>query len=382
MKSSKAKGKVMLAISRLAADQPLHAGILGQWRIVEDSSISTMGVGFRHGRLTLYFCPAFIDSITLDELVGVVEHEALHVILGHVFHEPQPNEHHRARVTAEEVTVNEWVSHPLPCKPILLSAYPSLKSNQSTDDRADHLAKILPEEKVITLDEHSKWAEIIAAGQLAGAVVLTAINRAWDAMTPEQKAKVNLPPSVQKAVSEALKTSGAAAIGEGTATISWRQILRRYVGRATVRRPMFGRVPRRFPELVGIIPATGRSGSKPKVLACIDTSGSMTPALLADISAELKLMSKTHQIIVVEIDNQIRAVYAFKSVLEVHGRGGTDFRPALEADFLRQQKADLVVFFTDGHGPAPAAPPRVPVLWCLTAHGKHPCNWGKVVKMG
>lgn len=382
MKSSRARGKVLLAIDRLAAEKPLHAGILGRWRLAEDTSISTMAVGFRSGRLTLYFCPAFVESITLDELIGVVDHECNHILLGHVFHESAPNENRNARIAAEECSSNEWVSHSLPGDPILLSSYPNLAPNGDTEERYEALKDIVPEAKVITLDEHSTWAEILAGGQLASAVVAVVIAQAWDKLSPEERAKTNLPPAIQNLVEKARASAGSSVIGTGTASVPWQRVLRRYVGRSVNRRPVFGRVPRRFPEMVGILPGRGRQGSRPKIMAVIDTSGSMSPAILADISAELSVMAKTYEVLVVECDSEVRAVYPHRTISELHGRGGTDFRPPLESSFLKKHKPDLVIFFSDGHGKAPSDQPRgVPVVWVITPRGHKPTVWGQEIRL-
>jgi len=371
----------MLAVDRLASVQPLHGGILGRWKLVEDPSINTMAVGFSHGRLILYFAPVFVEGITLDELTAVLSHEANHFLFGHCEHDPLPSENHRAMTIAEEITVNEWVTGTLPCNPILLEDYPSLPSNEDTQTRYDRLLAILPVEKD-AIDDHSRWEQIRSNGQLANAVINTIVAKVWEKMTPEQKSKVCLPQQIQKIVKDAIiSCNGSSVVGNGMASVPWQQILRRYVGRSLCHRPVFTRPPRRFPEMVGILPARGRSGSKPKVMACIDTSGSMTDAILAGVSTELSVMSRTHQIIVVECDREIQAVYPYRPISEVHGRGGTDFRPPFSAEFLRQHRPDLVIYFTDGCGKTPAASPRIPVIWCLTLRGKQPCGWGKIVRM-
>lgn len=380
MKSSRSRGRILLAIDRLAAEMPLHAGIIAQWRLVEDTVIGTMAIGYHRGRLALSYNPEFVESITLDETVAVLCHEAGHIIFGHCTHEPAEGENPRVMTVAEEVTTNEWVAGPLPGKPILLADYPSLPENEDTQTRYERLLTILPPEQQ-TLDDHSRWEQIRASGAMGSAVIATAISRVWNRLTPEQKAKIDLPEAARKAVEDAVKSAGASGIGTGTASVPWQKVLRCYVGRSLRRRPVFGRVPRRFPELVGVIPATGRQASKPKVMAVIDTSGSMTPAILADISTELSVMNRTHEVLVVECDDLIRAVYPYRAITEVGGRGGTDFRPVFDSAFLRTHRPDLVVYFTDGHGPAPVAPPPMPVIWCLTAHGKHPCSWGRFLRM-
>ena len=78
-------------------------------------------------------------------------------------------------------------------------------------------------------------------------------------------------------------------------------------------------------------------------------------------------MSRTYEIHVVECDAEITAEYRFAGSLEeLQGRGGTDLCPPLEPQVLRRVRPDVVVYFTDGDGPAPDLAPKVPVIWCLT----------------
>jgi predicted metal-dependent peptidase len=117
-------------------------------------------------------------------------------------------------------------------------------------------------------------------------------------------------------------------------------------------------------------------------MVVIDTSGSLTDAMLGAISRELAGLAKGNAVTVVECDRKIHAVYPFKKpITSLKGRGGTDFKPPLEPEFLRKQKADLVVYFTDGCGEAPDRPPKVPVIWCLTPSGRMPAPWGREIRM-
>jgi predicted metal-dependent peptidase len=67
----------------------------------------------------------------------------------------------------------------------------------------------------------------------------------------------------------------------------------------------------------------------------------------------------------------------------VRGRGGTDLRPPFAAAELRRYEPDLVVVFTDGHGPAPErAPASCAVIWVLTGDAPRvPARFGRVVHM-
>ena len=73
--------------------------------------------------------------------------------------------------------------------------------------------------------------------------------------------------------------------------------------------------------------------------------------------------------------------YLTKNYPMVSAVGGTSFKPPFERGFLREHRPDLVVYFTDGQGPAPECPPSVPVIWCLTQGGRMPVEWGREVRM-
>jgi predicted metal-dependent peptidase len=120
----------------------------------------------------------------------------------------------------------------------------------------------------------------------------------------------------------------------------------------------------------------------PRVLAVIDTSGSISNDLLERIAGGLRRLARSHKVIVCECDAAIRNVYPFLGKLEtVRGRGCTDLQPLLEAVFLCRHKPDVIAYYTDRGGPVPEKPPRVPLVWCLTATGVTPAPWGRLVCM-
>jgi predicted metal-dependent peptidase len=337
-----------------------------------------MGIGYSRSKLILVFNPDFVERITLEELSAVLCHEVNHVIMGHCEHKGTPEENRKARIIAEEVSVNEWVAGPLPGQPILLADYPSLPSNEDTETRYTRLLSILPPERE-AIDDHSLWDNIQSSGILASEEIRTTIAQAWAKLTPDQKKKIKLPDNALQILQKAVQSS-ASSLSSGTARVPWRQVLRRYVGRFLSYRPVYNRPNRRFPDLVGINPARGRKSSSLHVVAVLDTSGSITDRILGDFVAELRIISKKNKVTVVEADDEVRAVYRFTgTITSVSGRGGTDFRPAFEV--AAPMKPDLLVYFTDGAGKAPITPPKFPVIWLLVDGGQHPCNWGRAVRI-
>jgi len=189
-------------------------------------------------------------------------------------------------------------------------------------------------------------------------------------------------------ISEVSKTCGAnpgewisALEISGTGgNVNWRTLLRQFVGQVLDREQSYTVPPRRFPHLMGIVPGTRRAPIRPKVAAVIDTCGSMSDPVLAEISKELARLSRTCDVVVVECDCAIHRVYEYKKpITVVAGRGGTSFFPPLERVFMRKIHADVMIFFTDGFGPAPAKKPHIPVICVLTEGRECPATWGKVV---
>jgi len=381
VKSSLAIGRIRLAIDRLATDQPFIAGILAQWKIIEDDTISTMAIGFRQGKLTLLVSPRFCESISLDEIQAVLCHEANHCVMGHVFHRPEPTENHRALTIAAETVANQWVSGPLPGKPVLLADYPMLSPEMTTEERYEKLKDIVPDDKVLilTLDDHTTWAEIEAAGVLAGVVINSNIAKVVLKLTPQQLA--TMPDALRNQIMGAGTGSGGSvcALGQGVAVVDWKKALRRFVGRIFQRRTTYSKPPRRFPEMIGIIPGKSRSASKPKILTVIDTSGSMNPTMLSNIAAELSVMAKTNAVEIIEVDTKIKSRYKFSGKIDTfRGRGGTDLRVVFKHEILRG--SDLLILFTDGQSPMPPSPPKIPVIWAMTK-GRKPVEWGKEIRL-
>lgn len=117
-------------------------------------------------------------------------------------------------------------------------------------------------------------------------------------------------------------------------------------------------------------------------MAVLDTSGSISTAMLEAIAGELDRLASYHAVTVVECDAAVQAIYVYRGRLTaVRGRGGTDLRPPFDPALLRQVCPEVVVYFTDGGGPAPDAPPAVPVIWCLTPGGQRPAQWGRVLRL-
>jgi predicted metal-dependent peptidase len=378
-----AEGRIRLARARMAAKYPFHLALLGRMRVQDrppGSGVDTMAVAVEGEEVVLFHNPEWVLSITVPQLVGVLLHEVHHVVFGHLTMSAEDHPNQAALTVAQEVTANEFIHEPLPGNPVLLADYPALPPRESTAERYRRLEKIIPPDRaVVTIDCHGLWAGQDAgrAGEAVRRALEDAVALAGPGQVPGE-----LRDQLQGHGIGNTQGLGTEVVARGRGRADWRQLLRRYVGQVLEVRPVYTRPPRRFPDLVGILPGQGRQAARPKVMAAIDTSGSITARMLSQVDGELGRMARSYQVLVVECDCAVRRVYPYRPLEAVLGRGGTDLRPPLRRQFLREHRPDLVLFFTDGFGPAPERSPGIPVVWCLLPGGVRPAPWGRHIRIG
>lgn len=123
----------------------------------------------------------------------------------------------------------------------------------------------------------------------------------------------------------------------------------------------------------------------------LDTSGSMSLTQIGTALRETKAVltscgASQAWLLQVDAQEQVPAKMvkmADLDKLKICGRGGTDFRPAFVAAAKLRPKPNLVLYYTDGFGPAPEkAPLGMDVIWVLMGkETKEPCTWGRVVRV-
>ena len=420
-------GRVKCAILRFAHKYPLLGAVLASFTVCCDASVETMAVGMVGSLLYLYYAPDFVRAITLDQLIGVIHHEVRHVVFGHIFLDPADFADPRALTVAEEITVNENLPEDLPGTPILLSQFKGLPKNEDTLTRYARLAKAgaLPppagaqggtsttksggnssatapnqnapssaakkagkaKANAANIAQaqagHARWVQIRGQAPFAKAVIQsTAAAAAAQLPAVSDYDQIVIDEVVRACGSDPGAFKSTVGIYERAAKVNWRGILRQMVGKESAPMYSFATPPRRFPELLGVVPGFRHSASRPRIMVSLDTSESMSDQVLAEINTELRHLSHENDFIVVECDCKIHKTYRYSGVLKVvHGRGGTSFEPPLEPAFLGKWKPDLVIFFTDGDGPAPKEQPPLPIIWVLTSDMPPPVMWGKVIRM-
>lgn len=126
----------------------------------------------------------------------------------------------------------------------------------------------------------------------------------------------------------------------------------------------------------------------PSVAVVVDTSGSMSDAMLsqalAEVSGILKGMGQREGVHVVACDAQVhtcKKVFTPRQI-QLAGGGGTDMGEGIEAAIKLRPRPQVIVVLTDGFTPWPdTAPKKTKVIVALTSDGDTP-GWAKTVKVG
>jgi predicted metal-dependent peptidase len=179
-------------------------------------------------------------------------------------------------------------------------------------------------------------------------------------------------PTFVKAHIEALKNS---------APLDWAKMFRNFVGQALA--PTKEKTRKRLNRRFGEIFQGKKKAYQARVGVCIDTSGSVSDELVSKFFTELDKMSDAvEEIFVVECDSDVRDSYTYKkgSKVEVSGRGGTRYQPAI--DFATKKgDVDLIIMLGDGDdADHQLKKPKVPVIWVNPY--RNPSDFGRFVKLG
>lgn len=371
-------------IDRLLIVHPLHWVVLSAIRIVEDPLVPTMAVASAEGGgAALFYNPTFAASLTVEERAAVLAHEVNHLIFNHL-DRPYNVEEGPAWRIACECTANEFVRLPLPGRPILLQQF-GLPPGESTHAR---YLKLVNRDDLPDLPwDVLRWS--------VRALATRHDDRSRAVMGNVRALIQSCAELVAGEVDETeLRAIGANGGGwaeqlfpDGIGAMPWEEVLARSVRGLLVRYATRRHPSRRQPELVGIVPGRRSRREAPSVLFVVDTSGSMTAGELTQIGEELNgLIRRNVRVTFMQCDDAIREevrVTPGFTFSRAKGRGGTSFLPPFSPEVLRRVDPDLIVYFTDGYGPAPAsAPAGVSVLWVLTGpHPARPATFGEVTAM-
>lgn len=395
--------KLSDAVKSIILSDPFFAAMLLQQRFVADASLPTCAVD---GEAFL-FNPSFCDSLSFDEVKGVIAHEAMHLVGGH--HWRGIGKDHTDWNRATDYAINGLLvarGYKLPKGALLDSKFSAMSAediyrtlrverqereqeqqqgNQQQqgqqqqgqqgqqqqgaqgDDQQDGDEPSFGEVR----QQQGKDAKQVEAESIAQIVKAQSI----------AKGQGNLSAGVMLEVEKAKQGS-----------IDWRSILHRFFSEVTSSDYSYARLNRSYMNR-GLVFPTLQSRSAGQVVLVCDTSGSTLDEMGKMVE---EIQSCIDQYLSDGYAKPLRVIYADSEVCGVEdllagdkpspkGGGGTDFAPAF--DWIEANgglgEASAVVYLTDGDCDSfPKLSPSYPVLWALVRdNSRFQPPFGEVVKV-
>lgn len=397
-----AKIKLNIGKRRLLMQSPLFAKLLMSVIMIPSQSVRTMGIGIvGEGLFRLVYNPVFVNLLNNEAIVSVLEHELLHICLGHVSIDKTKFKNRDALDIACEVSVNEYVKNvaSLPA-PVLLQDF-DLPSGESTYQRYH---KLIFDERLKLkkhIDDHEEWSRgnsdhlsQNSKKSIIKSTIMTdleEVSRETERAIDRQLIKIiqrelgiGIPVNNNKCGEEPGNTTDSlSCAGSPPKPLPWEKILS-YSN--IFQEPSLSKPSRRSPELIGIIPGRRIIHRKPNVLVALDTSGSLDNNQLYNIVTQIDILTRFSNITLIQCDTEITKIdvdYKAGSLMMegINGRGGTSFLPPFA--FLKtKSNIDYIIYFTDGiSDEVPEKPPqKTKVIWAMVHYSNSPpANWGKIV---
>ncbi|MDO8690841.1 MAG: VWA-like domain-containing protein [Dehalococcoidia bacterium] len=140
---------------------------------------------------------------------------------------------------------------------------------------------------------------------------------------------------------------------------------------------------RSYSSPMGVI-RPGLIKHEPEILIVLDTSGSMSTAMLSRSLTEIMGILRALGISSVawmEVDSDVctskRVSLKDLRKIQLHGRGGTNFCPAFYAAERLKPKPQLLIYVTDADGRAPESQPKgINCVWAIIGNTRPPAEWG------
>lgn len=392
-----ARERLDRCIQELLIVRPFYWLLLSELCIVEDHSIDTMAVGLnRTGRMFLFYNPTFVMELLRIHCQAVLIHEINHILFGHLTHFPPGHkEFPLAWKLACESSANEYIPFPLPGNPItaeMLELPPKEGTHQRfrrlcERDDLDQYAHLMRSETFMAtplVDEPRHHRDRMHAGdfRLPTGTLIEAAK--LSAAESRRNQMADLADAIKRQGIDRLDKLSIHLSPEGISQLPWPELLRKLAEQNRERYTTRRYPNRRHPHKIGIVPGRRSRRTKRQILVAIDTSASMTEWELSMVMDELvDLLQLEVRLLCVQCDTSIcemRWLQSHERITELKGRGGTDLRPPFANDILHRHDISMIVYFTDGYGPAPKVPPKgIDVLWVLTGYSPTvPASYGDV----
>jgi len=335
------------ARTQLILDHCFFGTLALRLALIEDTTVKTLTVNGKN----IFYNPDFVTTLSPALTKAAIAHEVMHCVFDHIGRRADRNP--RKWNQAGDYVINAALKD---------SGFEIgegwLHNTAFAGMTTDHIYSLLPD------GDDDKGNDPLDDCQ-DGDAENTEVNATdWKIATVQAasaaKAMGELPESMQRFVDELT-----------TPKVDWRERLRRFVTETSKDDYSWLRPNRRFMAQGFFLP-TLYSESMGEIVVAIDTSGSIDQATLTAFGSEIKAIvqsSRPSKTTVIYCDAAVNHVDEFgpndELKFEMHGGGGTDFKPPFDHVNKAGTKPVCFVYLTDGYGRFPDAP-DYPTMWCCT----------------
>lgn len=382
---STARDRIMAARTALVLDQPFFGVLALHLDVVEDP---TCGTAWTNGQ-ALGYSPAFVESLTSDELKALIAHEVMHCACGHCWRRDgrEPKKWNQAADYAINSVLVE-AGFQLPKGGLLDSQFNGQHSEWIYDrlpdvppDQKPQPGEVrdLPSDNPTASDDGSGTANDLSNGSQLSQTP-TASEAEWQQLTKQAAALAQgkLPASLRRSILDATRP-----------TVDWRSILRRFVQDTCKADYTWTRPNRRYLASGLYLPSL-HSEQCGRIAVAVDTSGSIDDVTLAQFASEIRSIVaevRPSETLVVYCDAAVNHTdtYGPDDYLELssaHGGGGTDFTPVFEHLHTSDDMTPVcAIYLTDLYGTFPSEAPDYPVLWAVYGRNESAVPFGERVEL-
>jgi len=364
--------KVGKAKSLLILDHPFFGTAVTRRPIIYTDGVPTAAMAATG---QMYINPAFVEPLTVRQLMFLLAHEALHYMLAHGLR----RKHRDARAwnvacdkvindTLIDAGVGDFIDGGIQFRGG--KDYAAEELYDENDNNGGNPLGGTGDDVADPTDENGNPLDDSQIHQLEAQAKIEAIQSAKAA-----KATGKLPASIERIISDMLEVK-----------TPWHEILERFMQSKVKDGYSWNRPNRRFIGSGLYLPGTDYLPRMGEIVIGVDTSGSIGQRELNEFNAHVNRIldsCRPEKVTVIYCDAAVNAVdeYTpddFPVRLTPHGGGGTSFQPVFDHITKQGIEPEVVVYLTDGYGDQNYFDSNQETVW-LTTHNEQ-FNWGTVIK--
>jgi predicted metal-dependent peptidase len=371
------------ASKELMLKEPFYGLLLMSLNKVWNENIPTAGVCLKGINYQLAINSKFWEELPLQQKVGILKHELLHIGFFHLVNYEKYSDKKRLNI-AMDLEINQYIERDwLPEGGMFLDTFPNLKlgARMGTKYYYDKLEENSEDEDVkscmdgmnngdtevtlsngdnVNLPDHD-FKDVESLPEATKKLIESQTEHIVKQVAEQvQKTKGNIPGEFSEILERLNKVEKA--------KFDWKGYIRRFTGKSvkTYTKKSRRKYNKRLPDFPGL-----KIKRHKHILAAIDTSGSVSTSELQEFLGELYHLNKTgSDVTICQCDTAISYIGPFdpKKDMKIHGRGGTNFQPVIDYYNENQRKFSCLMYFTDGEAYAPEDA-KGSILWVLSSNG-------------